>query len=99
MCPVELTASEGSDAELWQMQQIQDLQEEFYVVCQADADFVLAEDNGRIVLQNKTDSIFQIWELVNCEQGSAQTTNRDWDNGKPKTSQNRKKSKVIFELN
>jgi len=91
-CPVQLTASEGSDAELWQMQELSDSNGEFYVVNQSDSHYVLAEDKGEIVLLNKTDSECQIWELVDCEAGPTPATNRD--KGKPKTSQTKKKAKA-----
>jgi hypothetical protein len=47
------------------------------LACGADLEFVLAENNGLMVLQKKTNqgiSKFQSWDLVICGEGLVKTT-------------------------
>ena len=45
--------SMGTDAELWQMQQLPDLREEFYVVCQAKKRLCFARGQWKAVLKEE----------------------------------------------
>jgi len=77
-CPVELVESRGTPGEVWHLERIIDGPEKpnvfnAHVACEADLNFVLAEKDGMLVLQEKRNDkngVFQIWEILGEGPGS-----------------------------
>jgi len=71
-CPVELVESQGMATEIWNIQRVfTDIPGEnnvitVYIASEADPSYVLAEQNGMLVVQKKREKNpeFQIWEVV-----------------------------------